>query len=56
MQNRSGAERAPQQSQLEYMAEMIRELQTMAHSRRLKTLAQILELAHSEATLRSRDH
>lgn len=41
--------------QLEYMADLLRELAEMARDQRLVTLTGILELAHAEARLRSKD-
>jgi hypothetical protein len=41
--------------QLEYMADMIRELGQMARDQKLETLAGILDLAHAETRLRARD-
>lgn len=41
--------------QLEYIADLIQELEDLARSQKLTTLAGILDLAHAEARLRSRD-
>jgi hypothetical protein len=41
--------------QIEYIADLLLELTEMARTRRLYTLTGLLELAHREAALRSRD-
>ncbi|HRN89183.1 hypothetical protein [Hyphomicrobium sp.] len=52
----SRAQSASLKEQLEYIADLILQLKDMARSQRLTTLAGILDVAHSEARLRSRDN
>ena len=51
----SGIPSATPKEQLEYIADLVLQLKGMARSQRLTTLAGILDVAHSEARLRSRD-
>lgn len=47
----------PQMSsdEIEYIADLLRELKEMARSKNLQTLAGIIDLAHAEARLRAKD-